>query len=76
MNYVIILIESNSLNTSQNPCEQIRCSVILRNSGGRLGNRMFMFASAYGLARTQNCRLHVADSILKELSREFSNEIN
>ena len=45
--------------------------VILRISGGRLGNRMFMFASAYGLARTHNCRLHVSKSILAELSNNF-----
>jgi galactoside 2-L-fucosyltransferase 1/2 len=30
-----------------------------------------MFASAYGLARLQNCRLHVDDAILGELSDSF-----
>ncbi|CAF0762732.1 unnamed protein product [Adineta ricciae] len=64
-------LTSNNVNISQNPCEQIRCSVILRSSGGRLGNRMFMFASAYGLARTQNCRLYVDNSIIRELSESF-----
>jgi galactoside 2-L-fucosyltransferase 1/2 len=59
------------MNISQNPCERIRCSIILRSSRGRLGNRMFMFASAYGLARTHNCRLHISKSILEELSNNF-----
>ncbi|CAF0734065.1 unnamed protein product [Adineta ricciae] len=63
--------ESNNVNMPQNPCEQIRCSVILRASGGRLGNRMFMYASAYSLARTHNCRLYVNDSIIQELSENF-----
>jgi galactoside 2-L-fucosyltransferase 1/2 len=65
------LTEFKTMNISQNPCERIRCSVILRSSGGRLGNRMFMFASAYGLTRTHNCRLHVSKSILNELSGSF-----
>ncbi|CAF1085416.1 unnamed protein product [Adineta steineri] len=63
--------ESHQLNASQNPCEKVRCNVIYRGSGGRLGNRMFMYASAYGLARTQNCRLYVAPPILTELSANF-----
>ncbi len=58
-------------NISYNPCEQIRCALVLRSSAGRLGNRMFMFASAYGLARAHHCRLHVSSSILKELSDSF-----
>jgi len=65
------ITEFKTRNISQNPCERIRCSIILLSSGGRLGNRMFMFASAYGLARTHNCRLHVSRSILIELSDKF-----
>ncbi|UJR06813.1 hypothetical protein I4U23_011100 [Adineta vaga] len=65
------ILESKTVNISHYPCEQIRCTVILRRSGGRLGNRMFMFASAYGLARTHNCRLYVNNSILGELSDSF-----
>jgi galactoside 2-L-fucosyltransferase 1/2 len=54
-----------------NPCERIRCAIVLRSSGGRLGNRMFMFASAYGLARTQNCHLYVSATIRNELENNF-----
>ena len=35
---------------------------------------MFMFAAAYGLARTHQCRLHVPDGIRRELSAHFSME--
>ena len=59
-------------NTTDHACERIRCAVILRAKNGRLGNRMFMFASAYGLARTHQCRLHVSDAIREELSNHFS----
>jgi galactoside 2-L-fucosyltransferase 1/2 len=64
---------SNSLqvNLTEHPCERIRCAVILRSSGGRLGNRMFMFASAYGLARTHHCRLHVSDKVNHDLFGNF-----
>ncbi|CAF1939774.1 unnamed protein product [Rotaria magnacalcarata] len=65
------ITESKTINMPDNPCERIRCNILLRQSGGRLGNRMFMFASAYGLARTHNCRLFVAQPILNELSNNF-----
>lgn len=61
----------NTMDISQNLCKQINCSIVLRRSGGRLGNRMFMFASAYGLSRLHNCRLHVSPAILGELSAMF-----
>lgn len=65
------MTQSKPVNISVHPCEKVRCMVILRESFGRLGNRMFMFASAYGLARVHNCRLHVSSGILGELSRNF-----
>ena len=63
--------DSRQVNRTEHPCERIRCAVILRSSTGRLGNRMFMFASAYGLARAHHCRLHVTDSINRELLDNF-----
>lgn len=63
-------IETNLCGNSSS-CEQIRCVVILRSHGGRLGNRMFIFASAYGLARTHHCRLHVSRIIRQELENYF-----
>jgi galactoside 2-L-fucosyltransferase 1/2 len=47
------------------------CVVILRESGGRLGNRLFMFASAYGIARTHDCRLYLDQWIIDELNLLF-----
>jgi hypothetical protein len=47
------------------------CVVILRESSGRLGNRLFMFASAYGIARTHNCRLYLDQWIIDELNLLF-----
>ncbi|UJR26502.1 hypothetical protein I4U23_007829 [Adineta vaga] len=49
----------------------MRCNVILRETSGGLGNRMFMYASAYGLARTKNCRLHVHIFVLHEFAKSF-----
>ena len=54
-----------------NPCARVRCVVVLRHSGGRLGNRMFMFASAYGLARAHHCHLYVSETIRAELGSYF-----
>ncbi|CAF0789179.1 unnamed protein product [Rotaria sp. Silwood1] len=65
------MTKSANIHISDNPCERIRCAVIVRNIAGRLGNRMFIFASAYGLARAHNCRLHVSKRILDELSMNF-----
>src|SRR5690348_12373756 len=43
------------------------CAIILSERQGRLGNRMFMFASALGIALTYSCRLAVDERILDEL---------
>lgn len=47
------------------------CVVLLRESKGDLGERMFMFASAYGLARIHSCKMYVAQHILNELEATF-----
>jgi hypothetical protein len=59
-------------NTTDHACEKITCAVILRAQNGRLGNRMFMFASAYGLARAHQCRLHVSDAMSLEWRASLS----
>ncbi len=63
------------LNNSNNPCERLRCAIVIHRSGGRLGNRMFIFASAYGLARTHGCRLYAAVHIINELRDIFKMSI-
>ena len=60
------------LNHPNNPCEKLRCAITVHRNGGRLGNRMFIFASAYGLARTHGCRFYVGDSIMYDLRDTFT----
>lgn len=52
------------------------CLIIIRILPGRFGNRMFLFASAYGLARLHQCTLYVAPSILIDLRTVFRIDIN
>lgn len=59
-------------NISRHLCERFICKIVVHSSGGRLGNRMFIFASAYGLARTHGCRLYVAHQIYDQLSSNFN----
>jgi len=68
----MILCNHHDVNISHDACEQIRCIVIIRKSGGRLGNRMFIFASGYGLARAHGCHFHASKRIIKELLNYFN----
>ncbi|CAF1495202.1 unnamed protein product [Adineta ricciae] len=47
------------------------CIVNVEKRDGRLGNRMFIVATAYGLARLHSCRLHITLDILNELKSVF-----
>ncbi|CAF0935039.1 unnamed protein product [Adineta steineri] len=47
------------------------CYIILRERGGRLGNRLFMFASAYGLSLKYSCQLYIDRNIIDELQQTF-----
>ncbi|CAF1258453.1 unnamed protein product [Adineta ricciae] len=51
------------------------CFLFIRSADGALGNRMFLFASAYGLARLHQCQLYVAPWILIDLRSVFRIEI-
>ena len=67
------LSRSDNVFTSVNIAEHVArrdCLVFLQERAGRLGNRMFMSASAYGLARLHSCRLYISPEIIKEM-REF-----
>jgi galactoside 2-L-fucosyltransferase 1/2 len=48
-----------------------RCVIILREHSGRLGNRLFMFASAYGLSLNRSCQLYIDSDIINELYASF-----
>ncbi|CAF1371880.1 unnamed protein product [Adineta steineri] len=48
-----------------------QCRIILRERSGRLGNRLFMFASAYGLSLKHSCHLYIDSDIIEELQTSF-----
>jgi hypothetical protein len=52
------------------------CLVMIRTVDGAIGNRMFFFASAYGLARLHQCYLYVAPWILRDLRSIFVINLN
>ncbi|CAF4619677.1 unnamed protein product, partial [Rotaria sp. Silwood2] len=52
------------------------CLVIIRTADGGIGNRMFLFASAYGFARLHQCDLYVASWIVKDLRSIFTINLN
>ena len=49
----------------------LQCWIIVQDSQGRLGNRMFLFASAYGLARLHQCHFYVNPWIIQDLRTVF-----
>lgn len=50
---------------------RISCVVILNEFLGRLGNKLFLFASAYGIARTHGCHLYINPRCMAELENIF-----
>ncbi|CAF3610540.1 unnamed protein product, partial [Rotaria sp. Silwood2] len=54
----------------------LTCLIIIRTADGALGNRMFLFASAYGLARLHQCQLYIGAWILTDLRSVFLIQIN
>ncbi|CAF1260477.1 unnamed protein product [Adineta steineri] len=48
-----------------------QCRIILRGRAGRLGNCLFLFASAYGLSLTHSCQLYIAPDIIDDLQTSF-----
>ncbi len=58
---------------AQNP---LTCLIIIRTADGAIGNRMFLFSSAYGLARLHQCDLYIAPWILRDLRTTFLINLN
>lgn len=52
------------------------CLILIRTVDGAIGNRMFLFASAYGLARLHQCDLYVAPWIIRDLRSMFILNLN
>lgn len=67
------LLQSNGENKSQPELtvEPIQCIVSVTHKLGRLGNRMFVLASAYALARIHSCDLYISPLILDEIRAVF-----
>lgn len=57
-------------NTSEST-NSIRCIVYSKERSGRLGNRMFVLASAYGLARLHSCHLYLSNEFMQDLRNVF-----
>ena len=69
------LNRSENVSSSMNIAEHVArryCLVFLQDRAGRLGNRMFMSASAYGLARLHSCYLYLSPEIINEMRTFFS----
>ena len=69
--YPVQLTEKRALNISIGTSRPCQCMIILRERNGRLGNRLFMFATALGLALTHSCCLDISTEIINELNRSF-----
>lgn len=61
------------INKAQPPAT---CLILIRTADGAIGNRMFLFSSAYGLARLHQCELYVAPWILQDLRSIFTVHLN
>jgi hypothetical protein len=59
-----------------NKAQKPTCLIVIRSADGAIGNRMFLFASAYGLARLHQCELYVAPWILIDLRSIFTVNLN
>ncbi|CAF1209331.1 unnamed protein product [Didymodactylos carnosus] len=55
---------------SMNPMSN-SCIIVLRSNGGRLGNKMFMYATAYGLTRMYHCSMYIERRAFDELRETF-----
>lgn len=64
--------QPNVISKAQKPS----CLLVIRTADGAIGNRMFLFASAYGLARLHQCELYVAPWILTDLRSIFLVNLN
>ncbi|CAM4833405.1 unnamed protein product [Rotaria magnacalcarata] len=51
--------------------QEKECVVCVKERPGRLGNRMFLVASAYGLARLHYCHLYLTPEIINEMNSLF-----
>ncbi|CAF4888213.1 unnamed protein product, partial [Rotaria socialis] len=68
---------TNRLDVTRHESQQkVTCVFGIRYSDGAFGNRMFLFASAYGLARLHACHLYVHPWIIVDLRTTFKINLN
>jgi len=71
--------KNEELSTSTDPFPLVvnrsQCTIIVRGNEGQLGNKMFIFASAYGLARTHACQMYIGQRLLTQLTESFQIKI-
>ncbi|CAF1363828.1 unnamed protein product [Adineta steineri] len=67
------IVKSQNISLGQNISseQKMACVVYIQDRLGRLGNRMFLVASAYGLARLHSCHLYIELEIINELKSVF-----
>ncbi|CAF4149889.1 unnamed protein product, partial [Adineta steineri] len=69
----VIISKNQNISLRQNISseQKMACIVYIQDKLGRFGNRMFLIASAYGLARLHSCHLYVELEIINELKSVF-----
>jgi hypothetical protein len=58
--------------TTTSQMQSINCIVHMKDRSGRFGNRMFMIASVYGLARLHSCHIYLPSEIIQEMNSVFT----
>ena len=70
------LISNKTIILSPSGGKKFQCIVYTKYRAGRLGNRMFLIASAYGLARLHSCYLYLAPQLIKEMKPLFTFDLS
>lgn len=69
--FFAMYVNSRLQNKSISIDRPTRCTIVLIERNGRLGNRLFMFASTIGLALTHSCHVIISREIIEELNQSF-----
>ena len=69
-------INTSASLTRLSASQRVSCMIIVRDRLGQLGHRLFLFASALGLALTHSCYLNISAEIVNELNQLFELDLN
>ncbi len=64
--FIFLLIIIFYIKLNKKDGKSSTCVIVLRESDGRLGNRMFMYASAYGISMKYHCQLLIQSEYLNK----------